>query len=121
MLVPQIDGLGLAIMETLWRDGPASIRAVHDALPPDERPKINTTRAAFHRLLHNGYVRRLKQVSHSAVFEAVVARDQLVDAAADAFADIFKDNMGEVIARLIETGRLARADIETLDRARDRD
>ena len=114
MLVPQISGLGLQIMETLWADGPSSVREVHDRLALEHQPQINTTRATFQRLLHNGYVRQVRQVSRSAVFEAAVTRDSVYDAAIDGFAELFGDNMTAVIARLVETGRLAPVDLDAL-------
>jgi len=116
MLVPQISGLGLQIMEVLWAEGPCPIRDIHDRLPAESRPQINTTRATFHRLLHNGYVRQVKQVHRSAVFEAAVTRDSVYDAAIDGFADLFGDNMTAVITRLVETGRLTSGDLDALRR-----
>lgn len=116
MLVPQISGLGLQIMEVLWAEGPSSIRDIHDRLPAERQPQINTTRATFHRLLHNGYVRQVRRVHRSAVFEAAVARDSVYDAAIDGFAELFGDNMSAVIARLVQTGRLAPADLGALHR-----
>jgi predicted transcriptional regulator len=117
MLAPQINGLGLMIMETLWTHGPSSIRAIHDALPEEEQPKINTTRATFYRLQHNGYVRRVKQLHHAQVFEAAVSRESVYNAAIDSFADLFHENMGAVITRLVETGRLDVRDLDALERA----
>jgi len=117
MLVPQISGLGLQIMETLWADGPLSIREIHDRLVQDDLPKINTTRATFHRLAHNGYVRQVKQVHHSALFEAAVTRDSVYNAAIDSFAELFGDDMSAVIARLAETGRLGPAELDALRQA----
>ncbi|MEI9890064.1 MAG: BlaI/MecI/CopY family transcriptional regulator [Caulobacteraceae bacterium] len=52
--MPEINGLDLLVMEVLWTDGPSTARAVHDALPAEDQPKINTTRAAFYRLQHAG-------------------------------------------------------------------
>jgi predicted transcriptional regulator len=117
MLVPQISGLGLQIMEALWARGPASIREIHDGLAGDGEPKINTTRATFQRLAHNGYVRQVKQVGHSAVFEAAVTRDSVYDAAIDSFAELFGDNLGAVIARLAQTGRLGPMELEAMRQA----
>jgi predicted transcriptional regulator len=116
MLVPHINDLGLRMMEVLWTRGPCSIRAIYDALPEDERPRINTARATFHRLLHNGYARRVGQVSHSAVFEAVVTRESVYDAAIDSFAELFQEDMGSVLARLVTTGRLNAQDLEVVGR-----
>lgn len=114
MLVPQISGLGLQIMEALWADGPAPIRDIHDRLAEDGQPKINTTRATFYRLLHNGYVRQVRQVHRSAVFEAAVTRDSVYDGAIDGFAELFSANMAAVITRLVQTGRLGPAELDAL-------
>jgi predicted transcriptional regulator len=117
MLVPQISGLGLQIMEGLWADGPASIREIHDRLAEDDRPKINTTRATFHRLVHHGYVRQVRQVHRSAVFEAAVTRESVYEHAVDSFAELFDGRMSDVIARLAATGRLGPADLDALREA----
>ncbi|MGZ3277965.1 MAG: BlaI/MecI/CopY family transcriptional regulator [Caulobacteraceae bacterium] len=114
MLVPQISDLGLRIMEALWAGGPSSIRDIHDGLASDDQPQINTTRATFHRLLHNGYVRQVRQVHRSAVFEAAVTRDSVYNSVIDGFAELFGDNMTAVITRLVDTGRLAPADLDAL-------
>lgn len=116
MLVPQISDLGLQIMEILWVRGPLSIRDIHEALPEGGRPKINTTRATFHRLLHNGYARQVRQVHRSAVFEAAVTRESVYNTAIDGFADLFAGNMAALIARLLETGRLGPAEVGALRR-----
>ncbi|MEI9890063.1 MAG: hypothetical protein WDN45_04980 [Caulobacteraceae bacterium] len=58
----------------------------------------------------------MMQLNHSAVFEAAVGREDVYNQAIDAFADLFRENMGAVVARLVETGRLGPAEMRVLGR-----
>ena len=75
--VPLVVGeLETAVMEHLWRSGPASVKDVHRALGRRRGIKQNTIQSTMDRLFRKGLLGRDK-VSHAFVYRPAVSREEL--------------------------------------------
>ena len=116
MVIPKHRKLELQILEVLWSNGALSMREVCERFPEKDRPAYETIRSIIYRLQSKKVVRRVRKVSNSQIFEAVVARDSVHDGLIDDFADLFAGEMQQVFARLMRTGRLTADDLHAAER-----
>src|SRR5437660_3226196 len=76
--LPSITGAELRVLEELWRRGDATIRDLRDALyPQGGNSKFATVQKLLSRLVAKKLVRRRKDEANW-VFQAIVARDDLI-------------------------------------------
>ena len=102
-----ITGAELRVMEELWQRSEATIRDLRDALYPDGgTSKFATVQKLLSRLAAKDLVRRRKDESNW-IFQAVVARDDLIGGELRRVADRLSGNsMTPLLTCLVETGRL---------------
>jgi len=113
---PKLSKLELQVMETLWRDGSASIREIQESFPEKKRPAYTTVQTTVYRLETKQAVRRLKKVGNFHVFEAAVSRDVAQSKLIDDLLSLFGGRTQPVMAHLIESGKLTLADIKEAER-----
>ena len=113
MAVPRLSRLELAVMEILWRDGPASIRQVLEKLAG--RPAYTTVQTLIYRLEAKGAVRRGRKIGNADIFEPVAVRQQAHRRLAEELLNLL-GGVRPLLAHLVETGKLDHADLQEADR-----
>jgi predicted transcriptional regulator len=102
-----ITGAELKVMEELWRRGQATIRDLRDALyPHGGNSKFATVQKLLTRLVAKDLVKRQKDDANL-VFQAVVARNDLIGGELRRVADRLGGNsMTPLLTYLVEAGEL---------------
>jgi len=102
-----ITGAELRVLEELWQRGKATIRDLRDALYPEGgNSKFATVQKLLSRLVAKDLVRRRKDESNW-IFQAIVARDDLIGGELRRVADRLSGNsMTPLLTCLVETGEL---------------
>ena len=109
--------LELQIMETLWTQGNASIRAIQEAFPEKDRPAYTTIQTTVYRLEGKKVVRRVKKVGNFHIFEAAVSRNAAQQRLVDDLLALFGGRTQPVMAHLIEAGKLTLEDVKEAEKA----
>lgn len=113
---PKLSKLELRIMETLWKNGEASIREIQEAFPENDRPAYTTVQTMVYRLEGKKAVRRTKKVGNFHVFEAAVSRNAAQRRLIDDLLALFGGRSQPVMAHLIESGKLTLADVKEAEK-----
>jgi BlaI family transcriptional regulator, penicillinase repressor len=113
---PKLSRLELRIMETLWKDGEASIREIQEAFPEEDRPAYTTVQTMVYRLEAKKAVRRTRKVGNFHVFEAAVSRNAAQRRLIDDLLALFGGRSQPVMAHLIESGKLTLADVKEAEK-----
>lgn len=116
MASPKLTKLEMRIMETLWTRGSASIREIQEEFPEANRPAYTTIQTTVYRLESKMAVRRVRKVGNFHIFEAAISRDAAQGRLIDDLLALFGGRTQPVMAHLIETGRLALADVREAER-----
>jgi predicted transcriptional regulator len=97
----------LRVLEELWQRGEATIRDLRDALyPQGGNSKFATVQKLLSRLVAKKLVQRRKDESNW-IFQATVARDDLIGGELRRVADRLSGNsMTPLLTCLVETGEL---------------
>ena len=106
MPLPKLTRLELRIMETLWSDGPSSIRELLEAFPKDERLAYTSVQTVVYRLEAKKAVRRISKISNAHVFEALVSRTSAQHRMIDDLVALFGGTRLPIVTHLIESGKL---------------
>jgi predicted transcriptional regulator len=109
---PKLSRAELKIMKALWEHGPSSVREVQETFPEKRRPAYTTVQTMVYRLEAKNAVKRVKKVGGAHVFEALVSRDAAEHKVIDDLLELFGGSAQPLMSRLIEAGKLTRADIE---------
>ncbi len=117
MAGPKLTKLELQIMETLWTQGNASIRAIQEAFPEKDRPAYTTIQTTVYRLEGKKVVRRVKKVGNFHIFEAAVSRNAAQQRLVDDLLALFGGRTQPVMAHLIESGKLTLEDVKEAEKA----
>lgn len=98
-----------AVLEHLWRFGPADAKALHHAVGRDRGITLNTVQSAMKRLYEKRLLDRDK-VSHAHVYRARVTREELG-----------RDVLSGIVERLLhgEGSAMVAAFVDLVDRAGD--
>ena len=113
---PKLTKLELAIMETLWNRGSASIREIQEKFPEKDRPAYTTIQTTVYRLESKKAVRRVKKVGNFHIFEPAVSRNAAQRKLIDELLALFGGRTQPVMAHLIESGRLTLADVKEAEK-----
>ncbi len=117
MVGPKLTKLELQIMEALWTLGTASIREIQETFPEKKQPAYTTIQTIVYRLEFKKAVRRVKKVGNFHIFEASVSRNAAQRKLIDDLLVLFGGRMQQVMARLVESGRLTLADVKEAEKA----
>lgn len=112
MILPKLTKLELAIMETLWTQGPCSVREIQQAFPERRRPAFTTVQTTVYRLENKKALRRTKRISNANIFEAVISREAAQSRLIDDLLNLFGGGTKPVMAHLIQSGKLTLDDIK---------
>ena len=113
---PKLSKLEMRVMEALWKQGPSSVREIHDQFPKKGKPAYTTVQTMVYRLEAKGAVRRAKKISNAHIFEATVTRDAARSRWVDDVLALFGGKSQPVMAHLIETGKLTMDDIKEAEK-----
>jgi predicted transcriptional regulator len=116
MVLPKLTPLELQIMEALWNQGKLSIREIQEAFPEDGRPAYTTIQTTVYRLEEKGALRRVRKISNAHIFEAVTSRSEASGRLIDDLLSLFGGRTQPVMAHLVESGKLTRADIKEAEK-----
>jgi BlaI family penicillinase repressor len=106
----------IQIMETLWRQGEASIREMQEAFAAKKRPGYTTIQKMVYRLEAKKVVRRVRKVGNFHMFVAMVSREAAQRRLVDDLLAIFGGESRLVVAHLIGGGKLTLEDVEYAER-----
>jgi BlaI family transcriptional regulator, penicillinase repressor len=108
----KLSRLEFRIMEALWTRGECSIREIQENFPPKKRPAYTTIQTTVYRLEAKNVVRRVRKVGNFHIFAASVSRQSAQRRLIDDLLALFGGNTQQVMAHLIESGKLSLADIK---------
>jgi BlaI family transcriptional regulator, penicillinase repressor len=117
MALPKLSKLEMQIMEALWSRGASSIREIQEAFPERDRPAYTTIQTTVYRLEGKKALRRAKKISNAHIFEAVVSRNAAQRRLIDELLGVFGGRTQQVMAHLIESGKLTLGDVEEAEKA----
>jgi predicted transcriptional regulator len=103
-------------MEEFWKHGRLSIREVQESYPEPDRPPYTSIQTIVYRLEEKGAVRRVRKIGNAHIFEAVVSRQEVSGRFIDDLLGLFGGRTQTVMAHLVESGKLTRADIREAEK-----
>ena len=116
MKQPKLAKLEYRILEILWALGAASMREIQEAFP-EPHPAYTTITTTVYRMEGKGVVRRGRKIGNAYLFEPSIAKDKVRDSLLDEVLSFFGGRAQPMMAQLVESGKLTRADIRELDKA----
>lgn len=114
--IPRLSKLDLQIMEALWTRGPSSVREIQESFPERSRPAYTTVQTTIYRLEAKKAVRRARKIGNAHLFEALVSRVAAQRRLVDELVGLFGGRTQQVMAHLIESGKLTLDDIHEAER-----
>jgi BlaI family penicillinase repressor len=117
MRSPKLSRLELRIMETLWTQGPSSIRELVEGFPASKRPAYTTIQTVVYRLEEKKAVRRASKIANAHVFEAVFSRDSVQHRMIDDLLGLFGGHALPIVAHLIDSGKLTPEEVREARKA----
>ena len=106
----------LEVMEELWKHGRLAIREIQESFPEADRPPYTSIQTIVYRLEEKGAVRRVRKIGNAHIFEAVVSRREVSGRFIDDLLSLFGGRAQTVMAHLVESGKLTRADIRETEK-----
>ena len=116
MASPRLTKLEMQIMEALWDSGASSVREVQEAFPEKDRPAYTTVQTMVYRLEAKRAIRRVKKIGNAHIFEAAISRQEVSGRFIDDLLRLFGGRAQTVMAHLVESGKLTRADIRETEK-----
>jgi len=116
MMEPRISRFELQLLEKLWELGPCSVREVQESLPEKDRPAYTTVQTMIYRLEEKGALRRVKKIGNAHLFQAVLTRKMVHRRLIGELLSLFGGSAAPVMSHLVETGKLALADVKELEK-----
>jgi BlaI family penicillinase repressor len=117
MAFPRLARLELQIMETLWTNGPSSVREIQEAFPEKGRPAFTTVGTTIYRMEGKKAVRCSKKIGNANIFEAAVSREQAESRLIDDLLDLLGRRSKPIMARLVKSGTLTLDDVKEAEQA----
>jgi len=105
----------MAIMDTVWARGEASIREMQEAFPAKKRPGYTTIQKMVYRMEDKKVLRRVRKVANFHLFAATVTRESIERKLIDDLLAIFGGKSRPVIAHLIGARKLTLEDVEFVE------
>jgi len=106
----------LEVMEEFWKHGRLSIREIQESFSATDRPPYTSIQTIVYRLEEKGAVRRVRKIGNAHIFEAVVSRQEVSGRFIDDLLSLFGGRAQTVMAHLVESGKLTRADIRETEK-----
>lgn len=100
----------LAILQVLWRDGPCTVRQVHEVLGGVQRTVYNTTLKLMQIMTTKGLVRR-DESQYAHVYEAAMRREQAQKKlVGDLLAKVFDGSVQKLVVQALQAGEISPAE-----------
>lgn len=101
----------LAILDVLWKRGPATVREVVEEIYGEHRPSLHSAvKSLIDRLIEKGYVAREKK-AFAHLFAAAVERDLFVGQQLQQLADShYQGALSPMVLSLVERMKLSEKD-----------
>jgi BlaI family transcriptional regulator, penicillinase repressor len=106
----------LEVMEEFWKHGRLAIREIQELFPEPARPPYTSIQTIVYRLEQKGAVRRVRKIGNAHIFEAAVSRHEVSGRFIDDLLSLFGGRAQTVMAHLVESGRLTRADLHATEK-----
>ena len=106
----------LEVMEELWKHGRLAIREIQESFPEPDRPPYTSIQTIVYRLEEKGAVRRVRKIGNAHIFEAALSRQEVSGRFIDDLLSLFGGRAQTVMAHLVESGKLTRADIRETEK-----
>ena len=113
---PKLSRPELEVMEEFWKHGRLSIREVQESFPETARPPYTSIQTIVYRLEERGAVRRTRKIGNAHIFEATITRQEVSGRFIDDLLGLFGGRAQTVMAHLVESGKLTRADIRETEK-----
>src|SRR5580704_5117876 len=113
---PKLSRPELEVMEEFWKHGRLSIREVQESFPETSRPPYTSIQTIVYRLEERGAVRRTRKIGNAHIFEATITREAVSGRFIDDLLGLFGGRAQTVMAHLVESGKLTRADIRETEK-----
>ena len=113
---PKLSKPELEVMEELWKHGRLAIREIQESFPEPDRPPYTSIQTIVYRLEEKGAVRRVRKIGNAHIFEAAVSRQEVSGRFIDDLLSLFGGRAQTVMAHLVESGKLTRADIRETEK-----
>lgn len=113
---PRLSKLDFKIMEALWTRGASSVREIQESFPERSRPAYTTVQTTVYRLEAKKALRRVRKVGNAHLFEAIVSRGAAQRRLIDELLGLFGGRTQQVMAHLIESGKLTLDDVREAER-----
>jgi BlaI family penicillinase repressor len=113
---PKLSQPELEVMEELWKHGRLAIREIQESFPEPGRPPYTSIQTIVYRLEEKGAVRRVRKIGNAHIFEAAVSRREVSGRFIDDLLSLFGGRAQTVMAHLVESGKLTRADIRETEK-----
>jgi len=117
MATARLTKLELQIMDVFWARGACSVREVQDAFPGAKKPAYTTIQTTIYRLESKKVLRIVKRISNANIFEAAISREEAHGRVIDELLALFGGAAKPVMAHLVKTGKLTKADIDEAEQA----
>jgi BlaI family penicillinase repressor len=106
----------IGVMEELWKHGRLSIREIQESFPEADRPAYTSIQSIVYRLEERKAVRRVRKIGNAHIFEAVISRQEASGRVVDELLRLLGGRAQTVMAHLVESGQLTRADIREAEK-----
>ncbi len=106
----------LRVMEEFWKGGRLSVREIQESFPEKQRPPYTSIQTIVYRLEERGAVRRVRKIGNAHIFEAVISRQEARGRFLDDLLGFFGGKAQNVMAHLVESGKLTREDIRETEK-----
>jgi BlaI family transcriptional regulator, penicillinase repressor len=113
---PKLSQPELEVMEELWKHGRLAIREIQESFPEPDRPPYTSIQTIVYRLEEKGAVRRVRKIGNAHIFEAAVSRQEVSGRFIDDLLSLFGGRAQTVMAHLVKSGKLTRADIRETEK-----
>lgn len=106
----------LEILQVLWREQPASVRAVHEMLAEKREVGYTTILKQMQRMFEKGLLRRRKQGKQH-LYEAVPAREEIQRSLTERLVDkAFSGSAMQMVMRALGQGKTSAEELEALQK-----
>ena len=113
---PKLSQAELEVMEGFWKQGRLSIREIQESFSQADPPPYTSIQTIVYRLEEKGAVRRVRKIGNAHIFEAAISRQEVSGRFIDDMLRIFGGRAQTVMAHLVESGKLTRADIRETEK-----
>ncbi len=104
----------LAILQVLWRDGPCTVRQVHEALGGNQRSVYNTTLKLMQIMTDKGLVRR-DESPYAHIYEAAMEQEQAQKKLVrDLLAKAFDGSVRKLVVQALQAGEISSEELQEI-------